>query len=233
MRIEGTTYQSNALFTTAVLIFFSLFFLLKIILVSSYMYSIYLLNNLINSPSELIRQDFISSLNFSDSMTRYNVIIFILCAVSFSLWIYRTNKNLSSLRITGLEFTPALSVWSFYIPLLCLYWPFKAVAEIWKASQPDATNTGESWKNLSTPLIIPIWWISFIGAGILSHIINTYYPPHSLSEIKMYLFERIVIELLFLVATILISFIVYKINENQNNKLIMLNTPVQNSSVNV
>ena len=218
MKNEGATYQSNDLFTTIVLVLFPLYFLFKIVFVSSYTHSVYLLNNFISSPSELARTEFISSLNFIDSMARYNIILFILCAVSFSLWIYRANKNLSFLGINGLEFSPALSVWSFYIPILCLYWPFKAVAEIWKASQPDVANTGENWKRLPTPLIIPIWWILFIGAGILSRIINSYSVPHSLAEIKMYLLELIVVEIALSIATILIIYIVYKINKNQNNK---------------
>ena len=229
MKNEGVIYQSNDLFATVVLVLFPLYFLLKIVLASSYTYSVYLLNNFVSSSSELARTEFISSLNFSDSLARYNIILFILCAVSFSLWIYRANKNLSFLGIKGLEFSPALSVWGFYIPFLCLYWPFKAVAEIWKASQPDAANTGENWKKLPTPLIIPIWWILFIGAGVLSRIINSYSAPHSLPEIKMYLLKLLVIELLLSFATILIVYIVYKINENQNNKLILLGSSVQNN----
>jgi len=220
MKNKGTTFQSNDLFTTIVLVLFPLYFLLEIVFVSSYTYSVYLLNKFINSPSEFVRVEFVNSLNFIDSMAGYNITLFILCAVSFSLWIYRANKNLSFLGINGLEFSPALSVWSFYIPILCLYWPFKAVAEIWKASQPDVANTGENWKRLPTPLIIPIWWILFIGAGILSHIINSYFVPNSPPEIKMYLLELIIVivEIALSIATILIIYIVYKINKNQNNK---------------
>ena len=77
-------YKSNDLFTTAVLVFFSLYFLLKIVLITAYTYSVYLLNKYASEPSEFIRQDIVSLLDFNNSMTRYNIVIFILCAISFS-----------------------------------------------------------------------------------------------------------------------------------------------------
>src|SRR5580704_5776147 len=86
MKNEGATYQSNDLFTTVVLVLFPLYFLLKIVLVSSYTYSVYLLNNFISSSTELARAEFVSSLNFSDGLSLYNIILFILCAVSFFIF---------------------------------------------------------------------------------------------------------------------------------------------------
>jgi hypothetical protein len=96
MKNEGATYQSNDLFTTVVLVLFPLYFLLKIVLVSSYTYSVYLLNNFISSSTELARAEFVSSLNFSDGLSLYNIILFILCAVSFSI-----SLSLSLLAIQG------------------------------------------------------------------------------------------------------------------------------------
>ena len=129
---------------------------------------------------------------------------------------------MSFLHITGLEFSPALSVWSFYIPLLSLYWPFKVVSEIWRASIPISTSVGEDWKLFSIPLIIPVWWVLFILSGIFGGIVNSYFSPHSLTEIKIYLSEWIFMKLILSIVTVLGIMIAYKINENQSIKLDIL-----------
>ena len=56
----------------------------------------------------------------------------------FCVWIRRANVNADALVASGMEFTPGWAVGWFFVPFANLYKPYQAMAEIYRASDPNA-----------------------------------------------------------------------------------------------
>jgi len=59
-------------------------------------------------------------------------------AVAFLVWVHRVVKNLPALGAHHMSYTPGWAVASFFIPIVCLYAPYQAIQEAWRASEPLA-----------------------------------------------------------------------------------------------
>ena len=58
-------------------------------------------------------------------------------------------------------FTPGWCVGWFFVPIMNIFKPYQAIAELWKASHSGSV---EEWQEMETPLYIKIWW----GAWLVS-----------------------------------------------------------------
>ncbi len=71
----------------------------------------------------------------------FQILIWIRTAIAFLIWFHRVNKNLPSLRQTGLIFTPGWAVGFFFVPFFNLVRPFQAMRAAWHGSdQPHGTR---------------------------------------------------------------------------------------------
>jgi Domain of unknown function (DUF4328)/zinc-ribbon domain len=78
--------------------------------------------------------------------------------ILFAMWIYRANFNARQLGAQGMKFSPGWSIGYYFIPILCLWKPYQAMREIWKASKnPD------SWTTVKPGTILPWWWFFFLA----------------------------------------------------------------------
>lgn len=98
----------------------------------------------------------------------YNLVLasstltFIVSAIIFLFWLYRASSNAHALYPKHrFEFTPDWNVASYFIPILGLYWPYKAMKELWQSS--NASNS-------SAAHLVVIWWILFITTNILGRL---------------------------------------------------------------
>jgi len=158
-------------------------------------------------------------------------VLFIAEAIAFLTWVYRAHKNLPSLGATGLRFTPGWAVGWFFIPIMCLFRPYQAVAEISKASAPNVDATaGTSWKSAAALPLVGWWWAfmlisTFVGRFVRSAASSTSYS----TELSDFLFATHVsiafeaIKLLYLFIAILM---VRKISQFQERKNILVNLSV-------
>ena len=94
--------------------------------------------------------------------------LFLITAIVFGRWIYLAQKNLPELGARHLQFGPGWSVGVFFVPVLNLWAPYQAMADLAKASRDPRT-----WQLEDTPVLILAWWIlwllvHFIGNGLLS-----------------------------------------------------------------
>lgn len=98
------------------------------------------------------------------------VIMFIVTAVLFCVWIHRAHKNLPSLGAEGLKYSPGWAVGGFFVPILNLFRPYQVTREIWKASDPSVdVNDGLAWQNTDASPIIILWWIMFLVSGFIGY----------------------------------------------------------------
>lgn len=94
--------------------------------------------------------------------------------IIFLLWIHQAAKNVRAFGQQMLEITPGWAVGWWFIPFANMWMPFKAVREIWRASDPDAvTRTGEgtSWTSRPSSPLLVLWWIAYQLNGIIGGIV--------------------------------------------------------------
>ena len=89
----------------------------------------------------------------------FYLLVSLITAVLFLMWIYYTHRNLPALGARELKYSPGWAVAYFFIPILNLFRPYQVVKEIWKASDPNVNVAdGSSWQNASTSPVIGWWW---------------------------------------------------------------------------
>lgn len=90
--------------------------------------------------------------------------VFATTLVSFFVWLNQSNKLARAAGAQGLRFSPGWTVGYFFIPIINLWKPYQAVADIWKASKNPkgmgAAATGD---------IVVIWWIFFLVSSAASN----------------------------------------------------------------
>ncbi len=147
------------------------------------------------------------NVNHDGYVTYAYAAVAVICVVAFLTWISQANDNLRQEKITGLEFTPSWCMWSFFVPVLGLYWPYQAMVEIWKAS---SVAKGD-WKASPTPFFLPIWWLSFLAAKCLQIILLAALLANM--DLYTHLFNASIV--LDVIATLLAMMIVLMITSRQ------------------
>lgn len=113
------------------------------------------------------------------------LVLFVITAILFCMWIHRAYRNLPSLGVSGLKYSPGWAVGGFFVPILNLFRPFQITREIWKASDP-ATDINDSlaWQSATTSPIIAFWWVLWIVSGLLGQVLlRMSFQAETLSEI--------------------------------------------------
>ena len=88
-------------------------------------------------------------------------------AIAFLMWLYRASENVHTVRGGSLEFTPGGAVGSFFIPFLNLVQPYRAVREVWLASDPSVLPPVPMDRGTSTgQWLVLAWWIPFLTRGL-------------------------------------------------------------------
>lgn len=91
-------------------------------------------------------------------------------SVLFLVWMYQAAKNVRAFGQQGLEFTPGWVVGWWFIPIASLWMPYKAMKEIWKGSDPETVGRdgGGAWMTRAVPSLFPLWWVTYMGNGLIA-----------------------------------------------------------------
>jgi hypothetical protein len=96
--------------------------------------------------------------------------------VLMMIFVYRVNCNLRALGTKELAFSPLMTIFCWFIPILNLFWPCRMIGELYKASH---SPFGSKWKKEPFPPIVLGFWILhllgilFISIPILMKITKT------------------------------------------------------------
>jgi hypothetical protein len=93
------------------------------------------------------------------------LLVFILTGITFLRWIHRANYNSRSFGAQGMQFTPAWSVGWYFIPIANLWKPYRAMKEIWQASQNP-----ESWSTQAIAPVVSNWWSLWLATNFLGQL---------------------------------------------------------------
>ncbi|MDQ5843759.1 MAG: DUF4328 domain-containing protein [Acidobacteriota bacterium] len=94
-------------------------------------------------------------------------LVYVVTAVVFLMWFYRSYENLPSFGIAKREikYSSGWAVGSFFVPLISLVVPYRAMKELWNKSVP---HTSRMFGDLSPPGFFPLWW----GVWLISSFAN-------------------------------------------------------------
>ncbi len=143
----------------------------------------------------------------------------------YLLWIRRASMNTHALGAKGLAYSPNKCVVAWFLPVANLLWPYRAVGEIWNASDPADLN-GKGWLTSQQPDLTRIWWASFIVIGPVAG--GTEFWAESKGDVgdgtyEYYSFLSALIDAPFaLLAAISGALIVYGIYQRQEEKFARL-----------
>lgn len=94
------------------------------------------------------------------------------CVISFVVWFSRSYRNLRALGAEGLEYSPAVAVAWWFVPVVNCWKPFRVALEIWRASDPTAVkNDLASRAGMPTPALFAIWWMGWLTALVLDNLV--------------------------------------------------------------
>jgi hypothetical protein len=83
--------------------------------------------------------------------------------VAFGLllwWMRSTNATLRTLGTEGLRYSPNGTVLFWFVPLANLISPYRAMKELWLASNPKKLD---GWQRARATLLLPSWWAAYLA----------------------------------------------------------------------
>ena len=90
-------------------------------------------------------------------------LFFAAAAVPIVGWIYRAHANLTRAGVSELTYTPVWAVGSFFVPLVNLVVPFRAMRELHNRSHGEGP-----WQAHSPVSDVTSWWSCLIAAAVVS-----------------------------------------------------------------
>ena len=89
----------------------------------------------------------------------------------FALWLYLTACNARLLQAARFSCSPAWVVGVLWVPLYNLVFLYQNLQEIWRASDPLATETPVSWRKVPPSLLIRLWALSLLCLPLLVFVV--------------------------------------------------------------
>ena len=136
--------------------------------------------------------------------------------IVFLAWVFRAHKNLSALKVRGLEFTPGWAVGLWFIPFVNFVKPFQVMREIWHGSDPgNEDNNKHTRAQKETPEILGFWWGVLLVSVFTGYIANIMAGNETRAENTFYPAALVLSELLRFGALVLIILIIKEITKRQ------------------
>ncbi len=89
------------------------------------------------------------------------IFLYIFGIICFLIWTYKTAKNkfyLAHSNVSTLSYIgPKMSVVYYFIPLFCLFKPYRALVQVW-----ESANLSKNSKSRISPKLILVAWISHL-----------------------------------------------------------------------
>lgn len=104
--------------------------------------------------------------------------------VLFLNWFRRAYSNLHRVGIQHIEYQDSMALWSFAIPIVNLFRPYKIAKEIAIETRKMISDLNIHYKVSDNDTIIAIWWGLFIIAGIIGRIaLKTMFKDDTIEQV--------------------------------------------------
>ena len=94
----------------------------------------------------------------------YSVII-VITSIVCCIWIYRASWNARQRQPSEDRVTPGWAVGWFFVPIMSLWKPYRAMTATWGASHVPEEGLGKG----SVPAFVPLWWGLWVVASLMSN----------------------------------------------------------------
>ena len=94
------------------------------------------------------------------------IAVYIATVVVFCCWFHRINKNAALVATEKPPMSPGLAVGSFFIPILCVFYPCKAALFSWKSSARAVDP-----QSPASATIVGVWWATWILVNVVGRIV--------------------------------------------------------------
>jgi len=84
--------------------------------------------------------------------------------ITLCFFLPQANRNSRALTGESLRFSPASTMWWFFVPFMNLVRPYQAVREIWQAS---TSGYQEAWFAKAAPGWLRLWWGTWLAFNML------------------------------------------------------------------
>ncbi len=105
-------------------------------------------------------------------ITLAQLVLTLATAIPFLRWFHRATMNLPALEAPS-AYTPNEAVAGFFIPVVNLMRPCRAMREIWAGSRPVAAGKDGPTSDVASPVgfaVVDLWWVLFVFAGLANHL---------------------------------------------------------------
>jgi hypothetical protein len=154
--------------------------------------------------SELERVGEISAAAYQQTEARQFIlalallILYVLSAVAFLVWIQRSYARLAARGIIGLRYTPITAVIWFLVPVAFLFVPRRVVTELWHANPLPAGARLERRRRV--PMLVAVWWTAFVAFAISAVLTGATTPSPNIADLFRQTWTNVASDLLALVA---------------------------------
>ena len=129
------------------------------------------------------------------------LVLYIVSAVAFLVWIQRSYARLRARRIAGLRYTPLTAVIWFLVPVAFLFIPRRVVSELWHASPAPAG--GRVDRRGGVPMLVSVWWTAFVAFALSAVITGATTPNPTITDLFRQTWTNLAADLLALLAAAL------------------------------
>jgi hypothetical protein len=215
MSQKVSSYSSLNRLTRWLVIVLAVEIVVSLVTIVSDTYQIRLLTSIMNYEYDYSTAIGLAQVNdlWQSVITEIVVIVTIFSIVVFLYWFYRAYRNLPALGATRLKFNPKWVIVYFFIPILALWKPFRALEEIYTISTNDYSSRS------TNSYILLIWWILFIVSNMMGFLMARGFTREPTPETVLnYSNQDIVLQFLVIAANALFIFIAKEISAKQDLK---------------
>ncbi len=153
-------------------------------------------------------------------------LVFVVATIIYLMWIYRAYKNLSELRVVGLNHSPAWAVGMYFVPILNLFRGFTVMQEIWKGSDPQRIGDDRQWTHARGSGLAWLWWLLYLAANVVNSLgANTMNMAQGTGSVQTFMTGEVmnlVSVCLFVVSGIALIFILRGVTDRQEQRFAAL-----------
>lgn len=167
------------------------------------------------------------------TIARLQLLVYLITAICFLVWIHRTYKNLKPLGTQNPDYSPGWAVGYFFIPFINLVRPHQVVQEIWRESNPETVAALSPYERQAftyasgsrNAALVTFWWVAYLLMNVMAYFaarLGT--DAKSLNDFAGASWISIVSDSISIVAAILAILVVRKIDSMQEEKYRRLTT---------
>jgi DNA-binding response OmpR family regulator len=154
--------------------------------------------------SELERVGEISAAAYQQTEARLLIlaftllILYVLGAIAFLVWIQRSYARLAARKVAGLHFNRITSVIWFFVPVAFFFMPRRVVTELWHASPVPAG--GRLDRRRRVPMLVSVWWTAFVAFALSAVLTGITTSEPTITDLFRQTWTNIASDLLALLA---------------------------------